>query len=869
MSAHHHRWQRLTCLAIALLLAAVRPLGTETARAAALNPNPPTRPVRLVFIHHSTGEAWLADGHGRLGLALRDNNYFVADTNYGWSVNGDVIGDRTDIGHWWEWFAGPTRDAVLAALFAQTTQNCEYSRLEPPPPGANEIVMFKSCFPNSHLGGEPDDPPTTGSNPLRGQDCSSEYHTVANAKGIYNDILPTFAAHQEKLFIVITAPPLRAVDTSPEAAANARAFNNWLVNDWLAGYPYHNVFVFDFYNVLTSNGGNANTNDLGWATGNHHRYRGGAIEHITNQGSNFCAYPSGDSHPSAAGDLKATGEFLPLLNIAYNCWRGLGSCPGQTGACTITGSATATPTSATVGQPVSFHGSVSMSGNCSGSPAFEWDFGDGSPHAYTQDATHAYQSAGAYTWRFTASMVGGYMTATGQVTVTGRAAPHPPRRRLQPTTGSTSRLQPSDLHYLGAFRLPDWVEGSPEAARWDYGGEALAYRPAGDPTGPPDGFPGSLVGTGLDQQNLVSEIAIPVPVISLAKNPDELPVATTLQPFADVRGGLWGALTELPRVGMCVLTHPQTGEKLHLAWGQHFQEEEATQIASHGWCNLNLAAPATRGAWWIDDESLYSVNGYILEIPEAWASAHVGGRRLGTGRYRDGGWSGMGPSLFAYAPWLSGNPPPAGTRLSTVPLLHYSDTLAEDPGPTVHRMNGYQHSDEWEGGAWVTTPAGKSAVLFAGTKGTGQYYWYGWTDASGSGLPCVEMDPGGEPMCFRADHTPCPPELVRECPNHTTFRGWWSSSAAARLVFYDPDDLARVAHGEMQPYEPQPYAWLDLDDRLFLPDPTVEPDMVGRGVQRRFRVGEMAYDRARGHLFILEKFADGAKPIVHVWRVGP
>jgi len=35
---------------------------------------------------------------------------------------------------------------------------------------------------------------------------------------------------------------------------------NWLVNDWLAGYPYNNVAVFDFYNVLTSNGGNTNTN---------------------------------------------------------------------------------------------------------------------------------------------------------------------------------------------------------------------------------------------------------------------------------------------------------------------------------------------------------------------------------------------------------------------------------------------------------------------------------------------------------------------------------------------------------------------------------------------------------------------------------
>jgi len=53
-----------------------------------------------------------------------------------------------------------------------------------------------------------------------------------------------------------------------------------LMNSWLSGYAYHNVVVFDFYTVLTSNGGDANTNDLNWATGNHHRYRNNAIEHI-------------------------------------------------------------------------------------------------------------------------------------------------------------------------------------------------------------------------------------------------------------------------------------------------------------------------------------------------------------------------------------------------------------------------------------------------------------------------------------------------------------------------------------------------------------------------------------------------------------
>lgn len=316
-----------------------------------LNPDPPSHPVKLIFIHHSTGEAWLEDGNGNLGIALRDNNYFVSDTNYGWGpadadVGFDTIGDHTDVGHWYNWFAGPHRDQYLSALYAESGQNAGYSRLGTDPGGQNEIIMFKSCFPNSHLGGGPTDPPTTGSNPLRGQDSGSEFHTVGNAKGIYNDILAYFATRQDRLFIVIAAPPLMASDTDPAYAANARAFNNWLVNDWLDSYPHNNVAVFDFYNVLTSNGGNTNANDLGWGTGNHHRWWGGAIQHIQTVGSNYAAYGSGDSHPTAAGNQKATGEFVTLLNVFYNRWKGAPAGPTATRSPTsfATGTRTRTPT---------------------------------------------------------------------------------------------------------------------------------------------------------------------------------------------------------------------------------------------------------------------------------------------------------------------------------------------------------------------------------------------------------------------------------------------------------------------------------------------------------------------------------------------
>ena len=56
-------------------------------------------------------------------------------------------------------------------------------------------------------------------------------------------------------------------------------------------------------------------------------------------------------------------------------------------------------------------------------------------------------------------------------------------------------IQPNDLVYMGAFRLPDWPDGE---IGWAWSGAAMAYYPDGDPNGPADGYPGSIFGTGHD-----------------------------------------------------------------------------------------------------------------------------------------------------------------------------------------------------------------------------------------------------------------------------------------------------------------------------------------------------------------------------------
>lgn len=124
-------------------------------------------------------------------------------------------------------------------------------------------------------------------------------------------------------------------------------------------------------------------------------------------------------------------------------------------------------------------------------------------------------------------------------------------------------------------------------------------------------------------------------------------------------------------------------------------------MPSHMWCELNLSNPETAGPWWAGDLSIsiYSVNDYMFEIPGDWAASNTPGKLLATGRFRDGGWPGQGPSLYAIGPWNDGNPPALYTRLDATTLLHYGSSYT----PGGHTMNNYHQSDEWSGGTWLTS----------------------------------------------------------------------------------------------------------------------------------------------------------------------
>lgn len=403
----------------------------------------------------------------------------------------------------------------------------------------------------------------------------------------------------------------------------------------------------------------------------------------------------------------------------------------------------------------------------------------------------------------------------------------------------TKLIQPENLQYKGAFRLPDVSEGSD----WAYSGYGMTFYPDGDPAGPSDGYPGSLYAVGHDQDQMLSEISIPIPVISSLKKLEDLNTATTLQPFTDIRSSIFGYM-DLPSPGLAYLPAQgsQLTDKLHFCWSQWIQTDELT----HGWLELNLSNPQIAGPWLFGNYSNYLTNDFLFEIPEEWAQKNTPGLRLVSGRFREGQWSGYGPSLFAYGPWNDGNPPAEGSTLSNITLLlSYGSDLenSEVSIDSSRAMNNYQLPDTFAGGAWLTS-SNYSAIILSGTKATGRS-WYGF--GNGVEYPYQNVN---ENTVF--------PE-VPDWPYDD--RGFWSEGIEAQLLFYNPNDLAKVVKKEMEAYEPQPYAVMILDSYLF------DGSSIDFERSKKHLLGAMAFDRSNGLLYVMERRADDEKSLVHVFKI--
>jgi len=410
-------------------------------------------------------------------------------------------------------------------------------------------------------------------------------------------------------------------------------------------------------------------------------------------------------------------------------------------------------------------------------------------------------------------------------------------------TIDNDKVYPSDMTYLGAFDLPttpgwNWSTGI-------YGG--AGYYASGDPNdahhGNASNYPGSIFLKAYNTSDGyfgVAEISIPTPIDSATKSQGDLTDAVFLQTpdyicenggSSPTNGYQSGAQSSQFRYSDAEY-YDDGSDRLY--WTMCFDYMPSETYKHLGRSTIDISSPTIDGTWKFADKVGVDIEGgdygaYLLRIPTAWATANVSDQYLGTGMYRllNGG---FGPSLFSCAPWdggaFSGSYPddcPGGDcDIPYTQLIRYEDEEGS------HWMNEMSPNSTINDGVWVEI-GDKEAVVFYGTL-TERSYEDGTLEYS------------------NGTYGP-----VRDCGG----KGYKSGPFYPFLAFYDPDDLIDVIDDTIEPYEPQPYAILQLTD-IFYDDFLC----VSVGSPRRI-TGGIAYDATKNLIYAVETQTD----IVHVWSL--
>lgn len=219
--------------------------------------------AQIIFMHHSTGQGLISPGGARelftaLGYQFWDHGYngdgLTDPEGNNLGINWDVPGDNTDPDGWYTIFNQPVTDPP-SNTFSHMLQY--------------DVIIFKSCFPNA--------------------DIQSE-EQLENYRQYSLSIRDVIDQHPDKLFVALTIPPLVPSATSPEAAARARRWAEYLLSaDYLGGHP--NLAVFDFYSLLAGQDGFLRAD-----------YRG---------------EDEGDSHPNELANRTIAPIFVQFVDQAF------------------------------------------------------------------------------------------------------------------------------------------------------------------------------------------------------------------------------------------------------------------------------------------------------------------------------------------------------------------------------------------------------------------------------------------------------------------------------------------------------------------------------------------------------------------------
>ena len=221
----------------------------------------------LFFLHHSTGEGIIAEGDVR-GTIARYNQAHGTHYEF-WDHGYNDDGLRNSQGESMGSYRIPDDNTDPDGLYNLWTTNNKARRQIL---ANHQVIAFKSCFPASDI---------------------QDDETLAQYKQWYLAMRDLFDQHPDKVFVVMSPPPLHRLATKPGIASRARQFANWLKSDeYLSGHP--NVVCFDLFDTLAHP-------DDGSAAANMLRYE--------YEGD----HADSDSHPNTAANQTVGPLFAQFL----------------------------------------------------------------------------------------------------------------------------------------------------------------------------------------------------------------------------------------------------------------------------------------------------------------------------------------------------------------------------------------------------------------------------------------------------------------------------------------------------------------------------------------------------------------------------
>jgi hypothetical protein len=176
----------------------------------------------IIFLHHSVGHNLIEQGSVR--ELFTEAGYQFWDHDYNYPGLTDPAGKLT--GYHYNVPGDNTDPDGLLGILAQPAYGLPLNTLS----GLlqHEVILLKSCFPASNITSDAQ---------------------LEERKSWYLKMRDTLDQHPDRLFIMLTPPPLNPAETKPEDARRARAVANWLESEeFLQGHP--NIFAFDFFDLL-------------------------------------------------------------------------------------------------------------------------------------------------------------------------------------------------------------------------------------------------------------------------------------------------------------------------------------------------------------------------------------------------------------------------------------------------------------------------------------------------------------------------------------------------------------------------------------------------------------------------------------------